>query len=186
MNLTFNLATRLNQVRFLAETLAKWLLPFLWAWLIYLLISQGVALRHRKSLMVKLAGVQAKVRADNPPVSRAISSEAIKRQEKDIVFIDALVAKDRFSWTELLGRLEQAMTAGITLTGIEPDYSDRSLQITGLAENVDALRAYLDSLLNSDSLNAAYLLRQDNKKIKDRFEREHPVVGFRVEIQKAF
>jgi Tfp pilus assembly protein PilN len=183
---TLNLASGQNRTLHLAATIARWLLPLLGCWLLILLISQGMALHLRQDLEKELNGVSARVRAEKPHVSRTFSAAEIKCQEGEIAFINGLIAKDRFSWTELLGRLEKAMTRGITLTGIQPDYREGNLQISGFAENVDALRGYLTSLLHSDTLAAAYLLQQEARKVKDRSDREHPVVAFRIEIQRAF
>jgi len=183
---TLNLAARHNQARHLAATIARWLLPLLGCWLLYLAISQGIAAQHRQGLKKELAALNVRVRAENPPISRTLSPGEIKRQEEEIAFINGLVAKDNFAWTELLGRLEKAMTQGITLTGIEPNYQEGSLRIAGLAEDVSALRGYLTSLLNSDSLAAAYLLQQETRMVKDQQDGEHAVVAFRIEIQKAF
>jgi Tfp pilus assembly protein PilN len=183
---TLNLAARHNQARHLAATIARRLLPLLGCWLLYLLISQGLIMHRQQSLKKELARLVARVRVDEPPVPRNISAEEIKRQEEELAFINGLVAKDNFAWTELLGRLEKAMTQGITLTGIEPNYQEGSLRIAGLAEDVSALRGYLTSLLNSDSLAAAYLLQQETRMVKDQQDGEHAVVAFRIEIQKAF
>jgi Tfp pilus assembly protein PilN len=183
---TLNLAAGHNRARHLATTIARWLLPLLGGWLIYLLISQGLVIHRRQSLNNDLADLVARVRAENSPLSRTLSPGEIKHLEEDIAFINGLVAKDQFSWTELLGRLEKATTQGITLTGIEPNYRDGSLQVAGLAEDVAALRGYLTSLLNSDSLAAAYLQQQETRKVKDPFDQEHAVVAFRIEIQRAF
>lgn len=186
MKATLNLAAGHNLARHLATMIARWLLPLLGGWLIYLLISQGLVMHRRQSLKNDLADLAARARAENPPISRTLSPGEIKHLEKEIAFINGLVAKDQFSWTELLDRLEKATTKGITLTGIEPDYRKGSLQVAGLAKDVGALRGYLSSLLNSDSLAAAYLLQQETRKVKDPFDREHAVVAFRIEIQRAF
>jgi len=182
---TLNLAARHHQAGYMAATVARWLLPLLGLCLLYLLISQGMALTRRNSLEKDLAGMRATVPAENRP-ARTVSAEAIKRQAEGIAFMDGLVAKDRFSWTKLLDRLEKTLTDGITLTGIEPHYREGSLQIAGLAEDVTALRRYLSSLLRSESLREAYLLQQETRKLKGQFDREQAVVVFRIEIKKAF
>lgn len=185
MKATLNLATRHNLVRHLAVTIARWLVPLLGCWFLYLLTCQGMALHRLRALEKERAGLTAKVPAEHSAKARPVSPEEITRQEEKIVFIEALAAKDRFSWTELLGRLEKTLTQGITLTGIEPNYGDDSLQIAGMAKDVGALREYLTSLLHTKSLAEVYLLQQEVRKIKDRGGREQSVVAFRIEIKKA-
>lgn len=186
MKTNLNLAVRHNLVWHLSVTIARWLLPLLGCWLLYLLVSQGMALHLRQNLEKERAELTAKVRSEYPAVPRAVSAEAIKRQEEEMAFVNTLAVKDRFSWTELLGRLEKALTQGITLTGIEPNNQAGSLQIAGLAEDVGALQEYLTSHLHTESLSDVYLLQQESRKIKVRDGREQSVVAFRIEIQKAF
>lgn len=185
MKATLNLAARHRQAAYMAATFARWLLPLLGLCLLSLLISLGMALHRRKSLETDLSGMIAKLPADNRP-ARTVSAEEIKRQAEAIAFMDSLAAKDRFSWTKLLDRLEKTLTDGITLTGIEPNYREGSLQIAGLAEDVTALQRYLSSLLRSESLREAYLLQQETRKLKSHLDREHAVVVFRIVINKAF
>ncbi|ABA87395.1 type II secretion system protein PulN, putative [Syntrophotalea carbinolica DSM 2380] len=186
MKTTLNLAVRHNLVWHLSVTIARWLLPLLGCWLIYLLVSQGMVLHRWQNLEKERVALTAKVRSEYPAASRPVSAEAIKRQEDEMAFVNTLAAKDRFSWTELLGRLEKALTQGITLTGIEPNTQVGSLQITGLAENVGTLQKYLTSHLHTESLSDIYLLRQEFRKIKVQGGQEQSVVAFRIEIKKAF
>jgi Tfp pilus assembly protein PilN len=183
---SLNLASPRNRAQHLAATIARRLLPLLVCWLVCLLIGQGLALHRRRQLAEELSALAARVKAASPPVSKTLSAGDYKRQAADLSFADSLIAKDRFSWTDLLDRLEGTLTREVTLTRIEPDYKERSLRLAGLAENVEALRRYLSSLLHSDSLSAAYLLGQETKKIKDSHGREQAVVVFQIEIRKAF
>ncbi len=186
MKTTLNLASRHNRTQHLAAMIARPLLPLMACWLIYLLISQGLLLNRQKALKQELAALDAEVVSSTPQALGNLSAKDYQRQETAIAFINGLAARDRFSWIDLLGRLEETLTKGVSLSQIAPNYQQRSLQLTGLAENVQALRGYLSSLLRSDSLAAAYLLQQDSRKIKDRYGREHRAVTFSIEIQKAF
>jgi hypothetical protein len=183
---SLNLASPRNRAQHLTATIARRLLPVLVCWLACLLIAQGLALHRRRHLAEELTGLAARVKAVSLPASGPLSAGDYKRQAADLSFADSLIAKDRFSWTDLLDRLEGTLTRGVTLTRIEPDYKERSLRLAGMAENVEALQRYLSSLLHSDSLSAAYLLGQETKKIKDSHGREQAVVVFQVEIKEAF
>jgi Tfp pilus assembly protein PilN len=170
----------------MAATAACYLLPWLGCWLLYLSISQGLAWHRQQQLRQELTELSARVGVEQAPLAPAISPADHARQSADLQFANALIAKDRFSWTDLLDRLEKTLTKDVTLTRIEPDHEKRSLRLAGMAENVAALRKYLSSLLRSDSLANAFLLRQDARKIKDRYGREHTIVAFQLVIQKAF
>ena len=186
MKATLNLASRRNRFQQMATMVARPLLPLLACWLIYLLLSQGLLWHRQQSLKQDLAALDASVLSGTPQTLSNLSAKDYKRQATAIAFIDKLSAKDHFSWIELLGRLEATLTKGVTLSQIAPNYQQRSLQLTGVAENVQALQGYLSSLLRSESLAAAYLLQQDSRKVKDRFGREHRAVTFSIEIQRAF
>lgn len=186
MKATLNLASRRNRAQQIAAMIARPLVPLLACWLIYLLLSQGLLWHRQQALKQELLALDAAVLSGSPQALGNLSAKDYKRQAVAIAFINGLTAKERFSWIELLGRLEETLTKGVTLTQIAPNYQQRSLQLTGLAENVQTLQGYLGSLLHSDSLSAAYLLQQDSRKVKDRFGREHRAVTFSIEIQKAF
>lgn len=186
MKATLNLADPRHRARYIVGTLARYLLPLLGCWLLFLLISQGRIIYHRHQLRKELDALSSQVKTVQPEPAIQISAKDQARQEADIRFVNDIITKDQFSWIELLDRLEKTLIDGVTLMRIEPDYKERSLQLSGMAENVDALKSYLTSLLGSDTLAAAFLLRQNTQTFKDRYNREHPAIAFQIAIQKAF
>ncbi|AMV72778.1 hypothetical protein JCM30471_12940 [Desulfuromonas carbonis] len=116
----------------------------------------------QESQKLRAAIVQME-RAAQPEVGTAevrFSAEEYQRLRERIAFFNGVLAKDTFRWTDLLGRLERLVPAGIGLRSIQPDFRGRSLRISGLARNLDKLQNFLDRLLASEDIAAVYLLNQ--------------------------
>lgn len=186
MKITLNIASPHNKAQGIAYKIAHLLMPLFTCLFLYLLITQCLSWNHQQDLKLRLDELNAAVLSTKPQTPGNLSTEDFERQNASMAFINDLEAKDRFSWIELLGRLEESLSSGVTLIQIVPNYSQHSLQVIGLAENITSLRGYLNSLLHSDTLREAYLLQQASFKIKNHFGREHRAIKFNIEIQKAF
>ena len=77
-----------------------------------------------------------------------------------IDFANEILDQDSFRWTALLSQLEEVVPAKVAVSGIQPDYKERSLRLTGLARGVGDLQEFLDNLIDSPHFNQVYLLQQ--------------------------
>jgi len=81
-----------------------------------------------------------------------------------IHFANEVLAQDSFRWTALLSHLEEVVPKKVAVSGIQPDYKERSLRIAGLARGIEDLREFLDNLNDSPYFKEVYLLQQDRVK----------------------
>ena len=104
----------------------------------------------------------------------------------DIEFANAILEKDGFSWSLLLGQLEELTPEGVAIRGLRPDHKTRSLNLTAVARGVDEMRAFIDRLMASEKFADLFLLSQEQTEVTDYVGRKRQALTFALEIQEAF
>lgn len=75
-----------------------------------------------------------------------LSSEHIAAIQQDVVFVNQLAEKRRFSWTQLLHDLEEAFPAGTSIGKIQRDAKASTISIDGHAASMGELQALMTRL----------------------------------------
>lgn len=101
----------------------------------------------------------------------------------EIGLINEIVTADQFRWSHLLSRFEELVPADVSLRSIQPDFKERSVQLTGAARDVSAMTRFIDNLLTSEDLDQAYLQRHSEEEARSGGPRQ---VGFSLLIKEAF
>ena len=103
----------------------------------------------------------------------------------DVAATNQIIDADQFHWTSLLSRLEELLPDDVSVRTVQPQFNERSLQLTAVARDVSAMTAFLDNLLESEDFNQAYLSRHsENAATTGRGGLN--TVGFSLEIRRAF
>jgi len=113
----------------------------------------------------------------------SMSSAAYEKVLERIHFANEVLAQDNFSWTDLLNHLEEVVPEKVAVSGIHPDYKERSLRIVGVARGVSDLREFLDNLSDSPYFKEVYLLQQG------RVERSAAAgagISYSIVVREAF
>lgn len=78
-----------------------------------------------------------------------LSPAALQRLPRDISFANRLIAERAFSWTKLLGELEQTVPAGLAISGVQHDLGKSStIRLTGTARSLEVITAFILTLAN--------------------------------------
>lgn len=127
------------------------------------------------------------VGASSGPSSSAsgYSAEKFAALKSEIAQDNEIVAADQFRWTALLGRFEELLPADVSIRSIQPDFRERSLQLSCVARDVSAMTEFVDQLLSSGDLSQAYLQRHGD--VESSVPGQMPTqVGFSLIIREAF
>jgi type IV pilus assembly protein PilN len=114
------------------------------------------------------------------------SPAAYEEMLEEIAFANEILLKDSFRWTALLDRLEEVVPDKVIIRGIQPDYKNGSLNLTGEARRVEDLRHFLDNLIQSSNFSDVYLLQQARDAGKGRNDGGQGNIGFTLVVRGAF
>lgn len=115
-------------------------------------------IRHLARLDSRMEEMAGQVSGQSISAS-GYTAEKLAALKNEIARDNEIVAADQFRWTRLLGRFEELLPAEVSIRSIQPDFKDRSVQLSCVARDVTAMTQFVDLLLRSEDLNQAYLLR---------------------------
>ena len=182
MEFRLNLASRVYLDR---RSVRRWLLLTGGMLALVLATSLLYTWRNMQQLQLvdgRLAELDARMVAQRGQVASAYTPERFARVMAEVGAANQIIAADQFRWTALLGRLEELLPAEVAIRSLQPNYRDRSLQITAVASDTAALTGLLDALLASPDMQQAFLLSQATNVQPDGA----PVVQFSIMIREAF
>lgn len=186
MKLNLNLASRtyINRRALYAfyVVLISLLVVLLGLNLSYFIRSQAQA-RQLRQRMGELSRTLAK---EHPETSIKFTQAEYDSLLKEIAFANAILRKNSFRWTELLNRLEKVVPDGVRIRGIQPNFKNDVLNLTGVARKVKDLQIFLNRLMHSPDFRQAYLMRQSRSTLKDNLGGKHEAVAFKIIVKKAF
>ena len=84
--------------------------------------------------------------------------------KKEVEFINGIIARKSFSWTELLWRLESHTPANVRLVRITPDFRDGRVNITGSAREMGDVLLMVDAMGKSGDFRDVFLLKHSEEK----------------------
>jgi len=111
-----------------------------------------------------------------------VSAGQFEQRREEVSFINRLLEKDGYRWTELLSQLEEHAFSGIVIKSIQPDFKARTLAISGYARELSHLRRFIDNLIESRDYREVYLLDQGVEKVKDRSGIEREAIAFNISL----
>jgi type IV pilus assembly protein PilN len=103
----------------------------------------------------------------------------------DIRFANEILAQDSFRWTALLNRLEEVVPETVAISGIVPDYKEKSLKLTGLTRGVGDLQQLFYNLIASTYFSDVYLLQQSSLKEAGQSDAAG-AISFSIVVRGAF
>ncbi len=72
-----------------------------------------------------------------------LSDAALKRLPKEVGFANKLIAERTFSWTKLLGELEETVPPGLAINGVQHDLGKTvTIRLSGSATDLEIITAF--------------------------------------------
>ncbi len=159
----------------------QWSLPFL---LVGVLLLAVGAYQHHKAFSVVEHQLRI-LRSQSEPPSKLpkVTKGRQKKQQREVAWVNQRINEIGFSWEDLLSRLEQTLTEGISLRSIRPHIQDRTVRLEGKALNQTALQVYLAGLLDSDNFPETDLL---SHAIETKPQEGPAHIRFTLTLKEAF
>lgn len=89
-----------------------------------------------------------------------LSDAALSRLSRDIGFANQLIAERTFSWTKLLGELEETVPAGLAINGIQHDLKQTvTIRLAGSAVSLEVITAFTLALSDHPAFHDPELVR---------------------------
>jgi type IV pilus assembly protein PilN len=119
--------------------------------------------------------------------AQALLSRPVNRATRDqSLFINTLIARKAFSWTEVLTDLERILPPGIHIVGITPDINDNGqleLRLTAAGPSRERAIELISKMESSPHFSGA-LLRNDQ--LEQGNEASRKVPGYRFNISAIY
>ena len=139
-------------------------------------------LQQMRLVDVQLAEINGKLAAQHGRTPSTYTPERFAQVMGQVAAANQIIDADQFRWTTLLGRFEELLPEEVGIRSLEPNYQDRSLQVSAVASDMTAMTELLDALLASADMNQVYLLNQAQA-VQANGE---TIVQFSVVIREAF
>jgi len=139
-------------------------------------------LQQKRLVDAQLAEINSKLAAQHGRAPSTYTPERFAQVMGQVAAANQIIDADQFRWTTLLGRFEELLPEEVGIRSLEPNYQDRSLQVSAVASDMTAMTELLDALLASADMNQVYLLNQAQA-VQANGE---TIVQFSVVIREAF
>lgn len=103
----------------------------------------------------------------------------------EVRLANEIIDADRFRWTGLLSRFEKVLPDDVIIHSIQPNFRERTVQLSGVARDLSALTRFVDNLLQSEDLNQAFLKSHSDVE-KETPNGRQALTGFSITIREAF
>ncbi len=130
---------------------------------------------HLKELKTELHGEQPE----------KIDPQEIADRKAEYERARILLQRDSFRWTSLFDRMEVILPNGINLISFSPDCENNSLEISGLAKDLQSLQHLIDNFHN-DQFDPVYLNSQGQAQVDDGRGGKKSALTFSIMLGKAF
>ncbi len=105
-----------------------------------------------------------------------LSDAALQRLPRDVEFANQLIAERTFSWTRLLGELEETVPTGLAINGVQHDLKKTvTIRLTGSAINLEVVTAFTLALSDHPAF-------YDPELVRHRVNERTGVVGFDLHV----
>jgi Tfp pilus assembly protein PilN len=124
---------------------------------------------QRTLLSEQLTRLEKTLEVKGLPVPTA-TREDIKLLIEEVGYINRLIAREAFSWTELLTSLEKKVPKGVSIVQVSPEFETRTIKVSGMAKSKKEVLRLVDGLGRSDEFSDVFLLRHEDIIKKDAGE----------------
>ncbi len=94
-------------------------------------------------------------------LGRNASDDAMKSMEKEVQLINQLLRQKSFSWTTFLSNLESQVPSNISVTRIQPDFSNGQVILGGAAPSLKEVTEFVGRL-QKEPFEDPFLMQQED------------------------
>lgn len=94
--------------------------------------------------------------------SFSATEKNLKFLKNEVEFINNVIAKETFSWSELLSNLETCVPKNVSIVQISPNFSDGKIEIAGLARRMKDIFLLVDDMGRSSHFRDVFLLKHSS------------------------
>ncbi|MEQ1488900.1 MAG: PilN domain-containing protein [Methylotenera sp.] len=128
-------------------------------------LLSGAVFYYYQQIISNTKLVQSDIEQLTQPVkslkkSRALPTNDVTEDVKTKA-MNAAIADILLPWSALFNALESATPTAIKLIAVEPNSKKRTVRITALAQNNDVMMAYVDNLVQQNTLSNIALVSQE-------------------------
>ena len=99
-----------------------------------------------------------------------------------VAWLNEIIDRKSFSWSQLLYSLEEATPPRIAITAIKPLFSAKKIKVSGQAKDVAAVTTFVDSLQGRKYIKKSFLLKENIVAVEKIYE----AVDFDIECEGDF
>ncbi|PLX80428.1 MAG: hypothetical protein C0615_00865 [Desulfuromonas sp.] len=126
----------------------------------------------------RLVELEEKIIASQGGDATGYSAARYEQVVSEIAVANEILHRDTFRWTSLLDKLERVVPGNVRILNIAPDHKTGSIKVTALAKGVDAMKRFLDNLIESDDYENVFLFDQAETKTVSGI----PAISFSIEL----
>lgn len=153
-----------------------------WLWL----ESRGVeqaALQYEETTARVTARTQT-FKAQATAAGIDLTEPRLQTLAQEVTFANQLLEKRGFSWTRLLGDLEQAVPDRVSLASVNLNFTDSTISLRGAARTLKDLTAFVDSLERHPAFSHVVVSRhQIHETVKARRNPTAAYVSFSLVVR---
>lgn len=128
---------------------------------VLLLIAAAFIIQRGILLRGEIAALDKKVKEMEAAEEQVLPLLAERdRVVKDLEAMSGLIESKRFSWTQLLTRIERIFPVGVAVAKVQYNPRDRSLALDGAAQSPESLRNLMIGLEGNSAFKDPYLKHQ--------------------------
>ncbi len=153
------------------------------AWQVNLLLTSTWELQQNRQ---QKDAVDQELRVLRGGPKEPLSATERSALEQKFEAVAQLQQQDAFRWTELLDRMEELLPAGVSLQGFRPNYTKKTLSLSGRARSLEKMRLFLDRLLKDKGFEQVYLKNHSRITVKDYAGKERAAIAFSIQLEGIF
>jgi len=110
----------------------------------------------------------ARLKADGGARGPGADRVDVKALANKVEFINSIIIRKGFSWSQFLFSLEQSVPANVSIVEISPRFDEEgTVLLKGMARGMTDILGFVDNLGSSSGFSEAKLLRHTEKKLAE-------------------
>lgn len=138
-------------------------LAALWTWRSVNVYRQNIVAAAFYKERVARAAKDAPSKAV-PATDATVSAEETKHLKKEVELINNIISRETYSWTRLLTGLERSASANIVVTQISPDFDEKKVMVSGIAQSINDVLSMIDRMGSSGLFRNVFLIKHGENK----------------------
>ncbi len=145
-------------------------------------VQSDRALKEVKKIQKDISLIKKQIEESKKGKDSAIGGRYEEKLSDKILWLNEIIGRKAFSWSQLLYSLEKASPPRIAIKTIRPNFSGKKIRIIGQAKDVAAITTFVDSLQGTKYITKSFLLKENIVIVEKKYE----AVDFEIECEGNF